>query len=82
MTDRASREDLISAFRNYWEARGAVNAFLGEHSAWFWPESEEPPGEAKPWTQEALQELVSLEAREQGAYEEWVRVRQAFLAGH
>lgn len=78
MSYRASREDLISAFRNYWEARSAVNAFLEERVAWFWPESQEPPPEPKPWTQDALEELESLEAREQEAYEEWVRIRQAF----
>lgn len=75
MTNRSSREVLISAFRNYWEARSAVNAFLAEHMAWFWLESEEPPPEPKPWTHEALEQWASLEAREQEAYEEWVRVR-------
>ena len=81
MTNRGSREDVISAFQNYWQARSAVNAFFEEHIAWFWPESEEPPPKPKPWTQETLEELESLEARKQEAYEEWVRVHQALLAG-
>jgi hypothetical protein len=78
MTNRVSREHLISAFRNFWEARSTVNAFLAEHMAWFWTESQEPPPEPKAWTQEALEDLESLEAREQEVYEEWLRVRQPF----
>lgn len=78
MSNRVSREDIISAFQNYWEARNAVNAFCEERMALFWPESEKPPPEPKAWTQQALEELESLRAKEQKAYEEWVRVCQAF----
>lgn len=80
MAEKVSREDYISALRAYLDARSAVNAFFGEHVAWFWPESEEPPPEPKPWTQEALEELETLEAREQEALQKWDRTRRAFGA--
>ncbi|HUW09027.1 MAG TPA: hypothetical protein VM537_04820 [Anaerolineae bacterium] len=81
MSQEPSREDFAAATKEWVEADLAVQTWLREHFAAYYPDSAEPmPPEPKAVTRESLAELKTLQLAAQTAREKWARINSAYLS--